>query len=94
MSRDPNYRIAINDALTLISKRQGELDSISDFPLAGRTLDELEALYQQIDALAKDDDPLGDVVEHHKEAARARGFLTGDIHQTDAWFREAEGGRS
>ena len=25
------------------------------------------------------------------DAARERGMLTGDIHQTDAWFREGEG---
>jgi hypothetical protein len=34
------------------------------------------------------DDDLTAIVEHHKEVARRRGWLTGDINQTDAWFRD------
>ncbi|HJQ29836.1 MAG TPA: hypothetical protein VJ827_10875 [Rubrobacter sp.] len=33
------------------------------------------------------EDDLTAIVEHHKEIARSRGWLTGDINQTDTWFR-------
>ena len=48
-----------------------------------------EAVLHPNDALTckdGDHDLLGDIVEHHKQAARSRGWLTGDINQTDAWF--------
>lgn len=48
-----SYQIAINDALLLISGRQGELDNANDNPLAAYALDELETLYQRIAALGK-----------------------------------------
>lgn len=54
MSFDPtSYQLGKNDALLLISKQQGELDAISDFPMASYALDVLETLYRRIDALSR-----------------------------------------
>jgi hypothetical protein len=36
---------------------------------------------------AIEEDDLTEIVEHHKQVARERGWMVGDINQTDTWFR-------